>query len=91
MRNLDDCRNDIDDINEKLLELFKQRLDVAKEIAKIKKQKNLSVLDQTRENLIAKKIHEKALKLGLDPTIMEKIIHQFISYTKDVMKREEKL
>lgn len=91
MRSIEDCRQEIDTINAKLLELFKQRLDVAREIAKIKKEKNLAVLDQTREDLIAKAIHQKALELGLDPTIMEKIIHLFISYTREIMAQEKKL
>lgn len=48
-------RMQLDEIDKKMLELFTQRLDVVKEIAKYKKTNNINVLDKNREKEIITK------------------------------------
>ena len=49
---LDELRNQINDIDDKIVELFVERMKVASEIAGAKAEKNLPVLDMRRENAV---------------------------------------
>ena len=57
---IDELRQEIDLIDEKLLELFQQRMAIAKEIGQYKKEKSLPVKDSEREREILSKLCEKA-------------------------------
>lgn len=59
MKTLDDYRNRIDEIDDQLIELFRARMDAAFEIAKIKKEQNLPVLNTAREREIIVRMAEK--------------------------------
>lgn len=56
--NLDKCRNDIDNIDKQILDLFTKRMDTALKIAEYKKQNNLTVFQADRE----KEVIENATK-----------------------------
>lgn len=66
-------RNLIDSIDSQLLELISSRADLVKEIGKLKKQNNLSVIDKKRETEIFEKISRKAQEKGLDEKAIKKI------------------
>ena len=46
MRNLSEIRSDIDKIDSEIIELFKKRMDCAKEVGVYKKSQNTPVLNQ---------------------------------------------
>lgn len=46
---LNDARNKINEIDQKMIELFKERMDAVKSILKYKKEHNLAVFDNDRE------------------------------------------
>ena len=48
MRNLSEIRTEIDSIDEQIIELFKKRMDCAKEVGNYKKANNIPVLNQAR-------------------------------------------
>ena len=52
MRDLKEIRKDIDKIDNQLIELFKQRMDCAKEVGIYKQANNIPVLNEGRENEI---------------------------------------
>jgi monofunctional chorismate mutase len=52
---MNDLRNQIDIIDESMQNLFLERLQVVKKIAKYKKEHNLPILDKQREKEIIKK------------------------------------
>ena len=58
--NTEDYRKEIDVIDDKLIELFKQRMDVAAKIADYKKNNNLPILDAQREREKIAAVMEKA-------------------------------
>lgn len=49
MRNLKECRNKIDEIDNKIVELFKERMKIIKDVALFKKANNLPIFDPQRE------------------------------------------
>ena len=74
MKNIENLRKQIDEIDELIINLLAKRMDVVKKIGQLKKQHNIPPLDQTRwQKLIKSKkgyikriweiIHEEALKI----------------------------
>ncbi len=56
MRNLDEIRKDINRIDAELLNLFKERMDCAKEVGEYKKANGIPVLNADREREILDKV-----------------------------------
>ena len=57
--NLDNIRKDIDSIDSKLAQLFKERMEKYLEVARYKKENNLAVLNDRREKEILHKVSEE--------------------------------
>ena len=55
---LKDTRQKIDEIDEKLLPLFIERMSLSNEVAKYKKEHNMPILNKTREREILKNVME---------------------------------
>ena len=74
---IEDCRNTIDDIDSKILELFHQRMDVVTEIARLKKATHTSVLNRKREREILHRVFNNSkdglgkYSVNLFTTLME--------------------
>lgn len=86
--NLGELREKIDLINEEIILLFSKRLEITKEIAKVKKANQLPCDDPIRETQQLKALHELALKHSLSPSVMEEIFNLFVDYSKMVMKKQ---
>jgi len=56
---LEEARNKIDAIDEKIAELFNERQKISREIALIKKEQGLQTLDLAREELVMKRAEER--------------------------------
>lgn len=83
---LQTLRKEIDQINHELIRLLGKRLKLAKEIAKVKKQEHLPVLDSNREAAIREEIRSLAKEHGLSPSIIEDIFQLILDYTKVEME-----
>ena len=64
MRDLIEIRKDIDEIDNDLIELFKRRMDCAKEVGCYKKERGVPILNQQRENEILAEVQEKGGEYG---------------------------
>lgn len=60
MRDLSEIRKDIDKIDSQLLELFKARMDCAKEVGRYKKANDIPILNQQREDEILDEVEKRA-------------------------------
>ena len=58
--NIDKLRQEIDDIDDMLLNLFERRMQIVKEIGQYKKEQALPVKDSERERTILSRLCEKA-------------------------------
>ncbi|MCR4335790.1 MAG: prephenate dehydratase [archaeon] len=56
---LEKQRKEIDEVDEKILELLGKRIGLAKEIGQEKKQENISIYDPVREQEVLEKLHKK--------------------------------
>ena len=55
---LSHLREQIDDIDQQLVELFKKRMNVSAEVAEYKRQMGMAVLDASRERALLAKVSE---------------------------------
>jgi chorismate mutase len=78
-------RNEIDAINRELVALLGKRLEVAKEIALVKKLQGLSILDPEREMLIKEEIRSLAKEKHLSVSVVESIFEIILDYTRREM------
>ncbi|MCL1815711.1 MAG: chorismate mutase [Treponema sp.] len=58
--NIDELRQEVDDIDDKLLSLFERRMEIAKNIGECKKEQGLPVKDRKREQKILHRLCKKA-------------------------------
>lgn len=58
--NLEDCRKEIDNIDQEIVKLFVRRMNVAKEVAQYKKANGKAVYDAERERKLLEKVEENA-------------------------------
>jgi chorismate mutase len=85
---LEDLRKMIDETNDQIIALFSKRLEIAKEIAKIKKENKLPVYDPEREEKQRALLRILAQKHGLSAAVVEEIFQLFVEYSKLMMKME---
>ena len=85
---LESLRHKIDHLNAEIIGLFSERLKIAKEIAKIKKERNLPVHDPAREQEQLQVLRDLAKLHGLSPAVIEEIFTLFVDYSKINMKME---
>ncbi len=71
-------RQKIDEIDEKILLLLKERFEVAKEVGMEKRRLGMPLKDLKRENEKYQQIMEKALKLKLDPEAIREVFRKII-------------
>ena len=64
MRDLSEIRRDIDEIDSQLIDLFKRRMDCAKEVGYYKKERGIPILNQQREDEILAEVQEKGGEHG---------------------------
>jgi chorismate mutase/prephenate dehydratase len=64
MKDLGEIRTEIDKIDTELIALFKKRMDCAKAVGIYKKENNIPVLNQNRENEILDNVEEKGGEYG---------------------------
>lgn len=70
MKDLNEIRKEINEIDDELIELFKRRMDCAEEVAYYKKANNIAVLNEEREKEILDKVEEKCGVYGQSARIL---------------------
>ncbi|MGL4208187.1 MAG: chorismate mutase, partial [Candidatus Adiutrix sp.] len=53
-------RQEIDTIDERLVAIFAERMNISKKVAQLKTQNNWAIVDDSRENEVAKKAEKQA-------------------------------
>ena len=84
-RLLDKSRLEIDELDEKLVELFAKRTYLSRNIASAKKYLDMEIYDENRE----KEIHQKIKDLAIDKSIDENIIIQIMNLLFDLNKIQQ--
>ncbi len=58
--NLQDIREQLDQIDDQMIDLFSKRMRLVSEVAAYKKEKGLPILDKGREDVILERLSQKA-------------------------------
>ena len=75
MADINELRNQMDDVTLKMIELLKTRTDIAKEIGEIKKNIGKEVTDEAREDSLRSKVIALCDAIRLDRTIATKFLN----------------
>lgn len=83
MSKLNIYRKNIDEIDDKIIELLKIRFSIVEDVKKYKKDNNVAVLDKTRENEIIEKINLLGNQYKNE---IKKIYQTLLAVSKDLQK-----
>jgi chorismate mutase len=81
-------RKKIDEIDEKIAVLLRDRMELCKRIGAIKRENGISIRDFEREDEVYLHVMGKALELGLDPQKVESIFKGIIALSVSVQGAE---
>ncbi len=84
MIELNQLRNKLDEVDSKLISLFKKRLEISKKIGKYKKENDIEILDLNREEKVIKKFLSSAQKE--EKKYIEIFLHFLMDTSKEVQK-----
>lgn len=87
MDELKKYRNEIDEIDKQITELFEKRMDVTKKIAKCKKEQNINILNAKREEEVIQK-NLSYLKNTEYRFVLEGFFRNLMNLSKLVQKEE---
>lgn len=82
MKNLDYCRNRIDEIDKKLIELFEERMEIVLDVAKYKEVNNLPIFNKEREDNVIRKNIARVKNEDLKP-YTEEMLHSLMDISKE--------
>ncbi|KPK78031.1 MAG: hypothetical protein AMJ89_01305 [candidate division Zixibacteria bacterium SM23_73] len=88
MESIAKLRKKIDEVDEKLVLLLKDRIELCKRIGAVKRENGIAIRDLNREDEVYLNVMGKALELGLDPQKVEKILKEVISLSVIVQGAE---
>ncbi len=77
-------RKEINRLNGEILDRLAERVDVAREIAGVKKRHDKPIVDATRERAVLDQARVQAAKRGLDPDGVERIYRAIIDLCVEV-------
>lgn len=82
-------RQEMDETNQRLIELLARRVEIAREISRIKRGEHLPVEDQEREEAQRREVDHYAERYGLDSGVVEQIFSLIVAYCKREMERSD--
>lgn len=85
MEKLEICRDLIDSIDNQIIELYVKRMEIVKEITKLKIENDLPVLDQNREKIMLEKNLEK-IKDDEFKKYYKNVLEGFLKASKEMQK-----
>ena len=82
MKNLDYCRNRIDEIDKKLIELFEERMEIVLDVEKYKEANNLPIFNKEREDDVIRKNVARVKNEDLK-SYTEDMLHSLMDISKE--------
>lgn len=86
--NLKELRDNIDEIDQKLIGLLEKRFEIVGEIAKLKQSQGLEIEDGNREEDVLANWMNSADKI--ETSFLEKVVRLVLEYSKDVQLKVNK-
>ncbi len=86
---LEHYRHQIDRVDEKLVKLLAQRFTLSKHIADYKKEKNMAVLDVTREHDLLLRLENQAEQTGLSKDVLREVFTEIMHQSRREQERRK--
>jgi len=83
--NLKELRDNIDEIDQKIIRLLEKRFAIVEDVAKLKKSQNLEIEDGDREKDVLDTWMKNTDKI--DPSFLEKVVGLILDYSKKVQSK----
>ena len=83
-------RKKVDEIDEKILRLLKERVEVCKRIGAVKREHGISIRDYQREDKVCGNIVRKASVLELDPQEVKAIYKKIVAMSAYAQESDTK-
>ena len=77
-KNLNDLRNEIDDIDSQLVALLSKRLDITSKVGQLKSQVGMPIYDAEREQLLFSKRRQQAIDSGISGDLIEDVLRRLM-------------
>ena len=87
MQNLEDLRKEINNIDDKIIDLLSKRKDLVKDIAQIKKGANKPILDKGREQHILERLKLRSKEKNLDESFIRSIYNIILKSSKEEQEK----
>ena len=81
MRDLLDCRDAIDEIDSKIMQLLQERQEVARDVAIYKLHHDQGIVDKRREAEKIRTLMDKAITFGISPIMVREIYEKVMAHT----------
>lgn len=86
MKHIEDCRVEIDKLNEQIIDLLGQRMQLAKKVGELKKELGLQVRDYEREHQVITSMRERAKLHHLPEEHVEQIFELIMKASRKVQR-----
>ncbi len=86
--NLKELRDNIDEIDQKIIRLLEKRFAIVEDVARLKKSQNLEIEDGDREKDVLDTWMKNTDKI--DPSFLEKVVGLILDYSKKVQSQRNK-
>ncbi len=81
-------RDRIDELDQEIVRLLKNRYENARLLGRVKQQRHLDYRDPEREKVILRKIERSATSLDIDPSLIRPIFEQIFSFSVQAQRSE---
>ena len=86
MEDLQTLRKQVDIIDEQILKALSERVTICQKIGEYKKQHDIPVKDQAREEEVYSKVREEAIKFQLEPARIEALYREIVNMCSAIQK-----
>jgi chorismate mutase len=83
-------RRKIDEIDEQILRLLKERFEISKKIGETKREHRISLRDYEREGEVYRNVMKRASQLGLNPPEVKAIYREIIAMSVHAQESDMK-
>jgi len=86
LEDLQTLRKQVDIIDEQILKALSERVTICQKIGEYKKQHDIPVKDQAREEEVYSKVREEAIKFQLEPARIEALYREIVNMCSAIQK-----
>ena len=83
-----ELRDEINGLNVQIVELLARRVEVARRIGEAKRERDLPIVDRTREGKVYERVRELATERDLDPEGVEKVFREIVDLCTKAQQEE---